>query len=339
MRAPPTTYLQRATGWLPSNVFFCESETTDRSGDPPLVAELVNTLSSLPLVASGAFALHLALKERYGKRFVLCALAMLLTGVGSVAFHASLLFAAQLLDELSLVACACAFLAAIAVEPERGAAGKQRRGVQRCRNGWRRVIVPLAAILYMLGFGVTYATAARKTYSFFVATFAGLVALCLWRARRNLLAVADASGALLRMLATVVATTLVAFVLVWLPDRVLCAQLWPLHLHAAWHLLGVIPPLWLMAALAAELHARRVRHHLGLVVNLATGATAPAPPPAALASRKSDSDPEDVEALAAEDAAEAAEAGPLRAPRLEWLGCGCLRVPVVRLVRVAGSAR
>lgn len=115
----------------------------------------------------------------------------------------------------------------------------------------------------------------------------------------------------------------------------LCAQLWPLHLHAAWHLAGVAPPLWLLAALAAALHARRVHQRLGLITDLATGATS-LPPPASLAAAKAavDGDPEDEEALNAEDAAEAAAAGPLRAPRLEWLGWGCVRVPVVRLALV-----
>jgi len=123
-----------------------------------------------------------------------------------------------------------------------------------------------------------------------------------------------------------------------LPDRVLCAQLWPLHLHAAWHLAGVAPPLWLLAALTAELHARRVRQRLGLITDLATGATTPQPPaPASALKTAVDGDPEDEAALDAADAAEAAAAGPPRAPRLEWLGCGVARVPVVRLalVRVA----
>ena len=66
--------------------------------------------------------------------------AMLLTGVGSAAFHASLLFASQLLDELSMVATVCAFLAALAVEPllqrlhQRKAARAAARG-GRTRKG------------------------------------------------------------------------------------------------------------------------------------------------------------------------------------------------------------
>ena len=364
-----------ALGWRRSSTRFCESAA--QAPGSVFAAELVNTLSSLPLVAAGAFALHLALAERYGKRFVFIALAILLTGVGSVAFHASLLFAGQLLDELSMVATACAFLAALAVEPEAGAVGRRRRVAQRARNAWRRVAVPLAAALYVAAFGASYATVAREAYAFFVVSFAALVALCLWRARRNVLGADDAGGTLLRLLTAVAAVAPAALFLLWLPDRLLCAHVWPLHLHAAWHVLGAAMPLWLLAALVAELHVRRARLRLGLAVNLATGATAPAPAPLGEAAPKSawaaaaamslaaaavaavgvatanaagsstaaagaaaaaDDDPED-EGLDVEDAAEAAAAGPLRAPRIEWMGCFVFRVPVVRLVRIVGEAR
>ena len=206
-------FLQRSTDWHwpPSNVDFCESNHVAS----PFVAELVNTLSSLPLVAAGAFATHLAISERYGTRFVLCSLAMLLTGVGSAAFHASLLFASQLLDELSMVATVCAFLAALAVEPEAGAKGRQRRTTQRCRNDWRRLVVPLAAALYMLAFGASYVLVAREAHSFFVLPFCGLVCLLFYRARRSIMAVADEGGTLQRMLASVLVTSGIAFFLFW----------------------------------------------------------------------------------------------------------------------------
>src|SRR5690606_6161248 len=68
----------------------------------PLVAELFNTASSLAMVAFGTagIALHRGvLPRRYLAAFAL----LVLVGLGSVAFHATLRFELQLLDELPML--------------------------------------------------------------------------------------------------------------------------------------------------------------------------------------------------------------------------------------------
>jgi dihydroceramidase len=65
------------------------------------VCELFNTFSSLAMVAAGltGIALHRSLE----RRFLLAFAAVALVGIGSIAFHASLRFELQLLDELPML--------------------------------------------------------------------------------------------------------------------------------------------------------------------------------------------------------------------------------------------
>lgn len=68
----------------------------------PYVCELFNTVSSFAIVLAGGLGawLHRGVLER---RFLLAFLALLTVGVGSVAFHATLRFELQMLDELPML--------------------------------------------------------------------------------------------------------------------------------------------------------------------------------------------------------------------------------------------
>lgn len=85
-------------GAVTSSVDWCEPNYA-RSH---FVAELFNTLSSLAMVLAGlsGFWLHRRSLER---RFLLAFLLLALVGVGSFAFHATLRFELQMLDELPMV--------------------------------------------------------------------------------------------------------------------------------------------------------------------------------------------------------------------------------------------
>ena len=86
--------------WGPptSSVDWCEANYAFT----PYVAELFNTLSSLAMVAVGAIglALHRRVLER---RFLFAFGLLCLVGLGSIAFHATLRFELQMLDELPMV--------------------------------------------------------------------------------------------------------------------------------------------------------------------------------------------------------------------------------------------
>jgi dihydroceramidase len=87
-----------AWGAVTSTVDWCERNYVHT----PWVAELFNTLSSLAMVAAGLLGLWLhrhVLERRFLGAFALLAL----VGVGSFAFHATLRFELQLLDELPML--------------------------------------------------------------------------------------------------------------------------------------------------------------------------------------------------------------------------------------------
>lgn len=67
----------------------------------PYIAEFFNTLSSLAIVGSGVFGLSSYGRYSYHRRFFFPSALMVLIGLGSVAFHGTLQYWGQALDELS----------------------------------------------------------------------------------------------------------------------------------------------------------------------------------------------------------------------------------------------
>src|SRR5271165_4784436 len=84
----------------------------------PYVCEFFNTLSSLAMVAAGV--LGVVLHRRVFDRWTLSAFGLLgLVGVGSVAFHGTLRFELQMLDELPMLYLV-ALVAYLILEPRFG---------------------------------------------------------------------------------------------------------------------------------------------------------------------------------------------------------------------------
>ncbi|HEX5101677.1 MAG TPA: ceramidase domain-containing protein, partial [Polyangiaceae bacterium] len=81
-----------------SSVDWCEANYRYS----PYICELFNTLSSLVILLAGLFGawFHRRVLER---RFIVAFLALLAVGIGSVAFHATLRFELQMLDELPML--------------------------------------------------------------------------------------------------------------------------------------------------------------------------------------------------------------------------------------------
>jgi dihydroceramidase len=86
--------------WGPptSTVDWCEANYAHSH----YVAELFNTLSSFAIIAAGAIGLWLH-RRLLEPRFLLCLASVALVGAGSIAFHATLRFELQMLDELPML--------------------------------------------------------------------------------------------------------------------------------------------------------------------------------------------------------------------------------------------
>lgn len=109
--------------WGPptSTVDWCEANYAHNH----YIAELWNTLSSLAIVAAGVIGLWLH-RRLLEPRFLLCFASVALVGVGSIAFHATLRFELQMLDELPMLYSAVIM---VYILLENGARGSRRLGL------------------------------------------------------------------------------------------------------------------------------------------------------------------------------------------------------------------
>jgi len=69
----------------------------------PIFAEFWNTLSNLGMIIPSVCGIFDVLRNRLEKKFILTYLFLILVGIGSWAFHMTLLYPMQLLDELPMV--------------------------------------------------------------------------------------------------------------------------------------------------------------------------------------------------------------------------------------------
>jgi len=82
-----------------SAVDWCESNYTWSY----YIAEFFNTITSLPAAFLSLYGLYLAYKYGYEKRMIVVNLLVALVGFGSAAFHGTLLYTGQIMDELPMV--------------------------------------------------------------------------------------------------------------------------------------------------------------------------------------------------------------------------------------------
>jgi len=82
-----------------SAVDWCESNYTWSF----YIADFFNTITSLPAAFLAFHGVYLAFKYGYEKRMVVVNLLVALVGLGSAAFHGTLLYSGQIMDELPMV--------------------------------------------------------------------------------------------------------------------------------------------------------------------------------------------------------------------------------------------
>ncbi len=233
MSAPATGF------WGPptSSVDWCEANYEHTR----YVCELFNTLSSVAMLLAGGLGLWLHRKS-LERRFHLAFVAVCLVGLGSMAFHATLRFELQLLDEIPMLYAALVMLFILLD----GAPGRRFAG-------------RLPALLLAYGALVTALSAlSRGTLQFycFQVSFASIevFALC-----RVYLLYRRSGSPLVRRLYAMGMKSYALAVLLWLVDLKACAfvgGVLPRHgipnpqLHAWWHVLvstGLYALLLLMA--------------------------------------------------------------------------------------------
>ena len=181
------------------------------------VAEFWNTVSSLAMVAAGLVGLS---TRRFAREIRVAFGLLVLVGLGSVAFHATLRFELQMLDELPMLYLVT-WLTWLLVET----------GPSRRLGAW----FPAVLIAYVL-LATAGATLNRGHAQFlaFHVSFGALEILCL--ARVTWIALRPEN----RPVRTWFTLGLAAYatgIAIWFVDLEACARVSGLQLHAGWHVL------------------------------------------------------------------------------------------------------
>lgn len=185
----------------------------------PWVAEPYNTISSLWMVVLGVWGIAFVGGRR---RFRILFGGLALVGVGSAAFHGTLLRPSQALDEVPMVLLGLVAVWAVTLRGRDFHEGRAMAAVMA---------------VFALGFVGSYALA-PAAFALFIAVYGTLVAtLVIQSVRRTFGAAGDAR--LRRLFVVGTGAFLGTLAMCWVPEHVLLGCDHPLQqvpLHAIWHL-------------------------------------------------------------------------------------------------------
>jgi len=225
------------------------------------VAEFWNTLSSVPMVIVSLRGLWLCWHYQMEPRFYFCWLAIGVVGIGSIAFHGTLLPAGQATDELAMVWGSMAFLY-VALE----AGHKEARPAR----WW----LPLCEVLYSLAFSFSYFSL-PNFFPVFIVSYGCTVLLVIYQSFRiyKQFYTEDKSTAGIwqrRLFAFGGLGYPFAFLFFWVPENLFC-PFYPwlfqtLNLHAWFHLITTASPYSVVVFMTYDRcreRQRRAEHRLG----------------------------------------------------------------------------
>ena len=176
------------------------------------------------------------LRRGYAKRFLLPLALFGLVGLGSVAFHGTLLYAGQALDELPMIYAATALLFSV-VETKRTIA-----------RAW---LAP-ALVLYCAAFTAAYVLS-PDLFVYFLLTYIALI-LAIFFGSIDYYRRIKHEG-VKRLLWLAALFYLGGFFVFWMPDKLACAAVQRYQFHALFHLTSSIGPWMLLMHVIFAYHA------------------------------------------------------------------------------------
>ena len=282
------SWLERMRSQVPTDPFYHEPAAVLSHSDRPFwgqpnsgvdwceenylhthyVAEWWNFLSSVPMVVYGGFGLGCCARFGLERRFWACYVALMLVGTGSMAFHGTLTWWGQALDELPMIYGSTAFFYTV-VEAD----------LAETRRPW----LPYAEAAYCAAFTVGY-FALPRFFAVFILSYACAVALIIHQTHRIYATYVrhDRSAAGLwqrRLFWTAAICYPAGLLLLWVPENALCPS-FPglfhrLQLHAWFHIVTGISPfsfvLFITYHRAVHVLKRRAKHEVYVLPYVSVG--------------------------------------------------------------------
>ena len=224
--------------WGPktSTMDFCEPNYEHSH----YVAELYNTITSIPIFLVGLSGVLLSKSQRLGREQTLCYTMVAIVGIGSVAFHATLLRTGQVLDEVPML---WATLTLIYAAYQHRGDRRRRRAMGLVPTSKRLTLVGACLIVYAAIATILYFQTGFLT---FVVAYGASVVVLIGLASTILFTETPPVGPdPKRLLLTAACTYAGGFVLLWAPGEILCHSV-PivkrLPLHALFHLTSAAGP-------------------------------------------------------------------------------------------------
>jgi len=204
-----------------SAVDWCETNYTTSY----YIAEFFNTITSLPAALLALNTLYLTYKYGYDKRFIVINLMVAMVGLGSAAFHGTLLWTGQITDELPMVYASLSFLYAV-LEME----GTDQKPVYKYSAH--------ALILFACVFTSVYLYL-PDFFIFFLVAYIG----CILTLAYHLSIIYRRPNTLTTQKFLIVASIgcyIGGWAFFWVPEILFCGQLQSFNFHSWWHVTSTI---------------------------------------------------------------------------------------------------
>jgi len=180
------------------------------------IAEFWNTLSSLIMTALGILGCYHSAIHGFVPRIFACYIGLGLIGLGSAAFHATLLHTGQALDELPMIYVSLLFIYCLLMHDKKS----------------DNILLSGGLLLYSTVFTIIYFYI-PSLYAFFLLSYAVLV---LFLAFRSYFLMCQNLNKLSHTLFwTAIISYGFAFFGCWLPENIFCNYIRFLQLHSWWH--------------------------------------------------------------------------------------------------------
>lgn len=194
------------------------------------IAEFFNSTSNLITISCGLFLCAFAIKNKLEFRFALASLALSLVGLGSLAFHGTLLIEAQMLDEIPMVYLALVFSYCV------------------FENGPKRQYFFIRPLLIAIGIAYSFIHLLGKFFVIFHVIFGVLLAPVVIYPLQFL-----NDPHLGKIVVTMLSLFAAAFT-AWKFDQIYCPDLEKLYLHSVWHIFTAVSAgLWIMCMMYIRL--------------------------------------------------------------------------------------